>query len=81
MTSDRLNEHGSAAPFKAPAERLLHMDNIQRILVKGVPVSPLLAVPFFHVKLIAIDWLHTMDLGVAQIFIGSLFDLVMEAFD
>ena len=81
MMSDRLHEHGSAAPFKAPAERLSHIDNIQRIFLKGVTVSPLLAAPFFDVKLIAIDWLHTMDLGVAQIFLGSLFDLVMGYFD
>ena len=36
--------------------------------------------PYFHTGLIAIDWLHCMDLGVRQVFLGSLFDLRMSKF-
>ena len=31
----------ATAPFKEPAQRLSHMDSIQRILERGVPVSTL----------------------------------------
>ena len=34
--------------------------------------SPLLGVPFFHLDILQLDWLHIMDLGVQQ-FLGSTF--------
>ena len=73
-------EFGQYAPVRSPAQRLTHADNMQRIRDAGHTVSPLFGVPYFHTGLIAIDWLHCMDLGVSQVFLGSLFDLCMSKF-
>ena len=51
-----------------------------RIIDRGHTVSPLFGIPYFKVELISIDWLHCMDLGVSQVFLGSLFNLCMTKF-
>ena len=51
-----------------------------RIIDRGHTVSPLFGIPYFKVELISVDWLHCMDLGVSQVFLGSLFSLCMTKF-
>lgn len=40
---------------------------------KGIAVSPLFSAPGFEIFMIVLDWLHIVDLGIAQDLIGSLF--------
>eukprot|EP00438_Fugacium_kawagutii_P002876 Skav222170 [mRNA] locus=scaffold3048:191879:195206:+ [translate_table: standard] len=35
--------------------------------------SPLLGIPFFDLSMLVLDWLHIVDLGIAQQFLGSTF--------
>ena len=80
MTKERLHEHGSEASFRLPQQRLSQADSMARIVERGHTISPLFGIPYFKVELISIDWLHCMDLGVTQIFLGSLFNLCMTKF-
>ena len=61
-----------------PGERLKHVDNVTRIRENGKMISPLFGIPFMSSSLISVDWLHCVDLGIAQIFLGSLFDLCLS---
>lgn len=35
--------------------------------------SPLLGIPFFDLSMLVLDWLHIVDLGISQQFLGSTF--------
>lgn len=78
ITTDHLGQCGARAPWKEPANRLTHADTMLRIWKKGQVVSHFWGMPFFHTGLVCIDWLHTCDLGVSPLFLGSLFTLVLE---
>ena len=40
---------------------------------KGLSPSPLFSAPGFELRMLVLDWLHIVDLGIAQDLIGSLF--------
>ena len=46
---------------------------LQEIKDSGLNLSPLCSAPGFEVFMIVLDWLHIVDLGIAQDLIGSLF--------
>ena len=71
MTPDHVHECSSDSWWKR--ERLFHSDVIFRILNKGHKVSPIFSIPFCCVSLFKIDWLHAVDMGIGQEFLGSLF--------
>eukprot|EP00438_Fugacium_kawagutii_P013531 Skav220790 [mRNA] locus=scaffold116:29192:30212:- [translate_table: standard] len=43
-------------------------------------IAPLLGIPFFDLSMLALDWLHIVDLGIAQQFLGSTFKHVAKKF-
>ena len=45
---------------------------LAKILTSGENVSPLLMVPFAAMRILMLDWLHCVDLGVAAEFIGQM---------
>ena len=78
ITNHRIHECGAAVSWKQPMSRLTHVDNMARIWQKGQPINHFWGIPFFTCEQVYIDWLHTADLGVSQLFLGSLFTLVLE---
>ena len=44
-----------------------------RQIERGIPVTPLFQAPFVTTKTFRRDWLHSVDLGIAADFLGSLF--------
>jgi hypothetical protein len=59
-----------SAPWRS--ERLTMLDFLAQQREAKISPSPLLRSPLFTYDLVAIDWLHTMDLGVTQDIGGSL---------
>ena len=78
IKNSQIEQCGSAASWKLPANRLSHLDNMERIWRRGQPINHFWGIPFFTCEQVYIDWLHTADLGVSQLFLGSLFTLVLE---
>jgi hypothetical protein len=71
MTPDKVHECSSDIWWKK--QRLSHSDVILGILKKGHAISPIFSIPHCTKELFKIDWLHAVDMGVAQDFLGSLF--------
>lgn len=46
---------------------------LEELRQKGIVLSPLFSAPGFEVFMIILDWLHIVDLGIAQDLIGNLF--------
>ena len=59
------------APWRS--QRLSSTDFLQELHSSGGTPSPLLSCPGFKLDFVGIDWLHTVDLGVAQDVLGNLF--------
>lgn len=57
--------------------RLTHAELVLRLMQTGVPLSPLLAVPGITSQCFLIDWLHTVDQGVAADFLGGAFKMLL----
>ena len=53
-------------------ERRSWQELLAKILASGESVSPLLMVPFASMRILRLDWLHCVDLGVAAEFMGQL---------
>ena len=53
-------------------ERRSWQELLAKILTSGENVSPLLMVPFAAMRILMLDWLHCVDLGVAAEFIGQM---------
>ena len=68
-----IRDCGLEASWRRPENRLTHWELLRRIRANGLTISPLFACPWVDVKLCKIDWLHCMDQGVAQNFLGSFF--------
>lgn len=59
-------------------ERLTHWQFVRRMHEQGLDASPLFSCPGFDVRIIQVDWLHTVDKGVAADFLGNVLHLVNE---
>ena len=59
MVPGNLKEVGTSASWRMLANRKNHWQSLQQLKC----VSPLFGVPFFHIDLITLDWLHIADLG------------------
>jgi hypothetical protein len=77
VTPTTLRDFGRQAAWKRLENRLSHWQLMQRIVEKGHCISPLFSCPGFHSGLVAIDWLHCCDLGVAADFLGNLFNILV----
>jgi hypothetical protein len=76
---DEIRNASSAAPWRS--ERLSHWDLMQMMIAKGHGICPLFSAPCIRSWIFQIDWLHTVDLGVAQDFLGNLFKLCLPKMD
>ena len=74
MVPGNLKEVGTAALWRMLANRKNHWQSLQQLK----SVSPLFVVPFFHVDLITLDWLHISDLGISLDFLGSFFKYLID---
>ena len=63
---------------KRRARRKLWHEFFKDLRDKGLSPSPLFSAPGFELFMIVLDWLHIVDLGVAQDLIGSLFHELMR---
>lgn len=70
-TQDTFKVCHEGAPWRAT--RVTAAQFLQDLLASGTQPSPLLSCPGFHLDFVCIDWLHTVDLGVAQDVLGNLF--------
>ncbi len=66
---------GSNAPWRNARLSEAEFFNIQR--EQGILVSPLFKCPGFQLKFVVTDWLHCMDLGLAQHILGNTFYAVL----
>jgi hypothetical protein len=60
--------------------KLSHWDLIALLIQRGRGMSSIFSVPCVTSSIFKIDWLHTMDLGVAQDYLGNLFKLLVSCF-
>ena len=70
-------ETGAQASWLQAGERLSHFAVLERILLEGGHISPAFQIPFFTVDAFRIDWLHTVDQGVAPVYLGGLFHMIL----
>ena len=62
---------GSTAAWRT--RPLGHWDALIRIRQRGLPINPLLQLPWFRTTCVRPDWLHCSDLGVAADMAGNAF--------
>ena len=74
MVPGKLKDVGKSASWRMPANRKNHWQCSQQVK----SVSPLFGVPFFHIDLITLDWLHIVDLGISLDFTGSFFKYLID---
>ena len=72
MTPDRIREVALDAFWRLPENRKSHWQALTCLPQR----SPLVGVPFFDLDILQLDWLHIMDLGVTQQFLGSTFKIL-----
>ena len=70
-------ETGPEASWLLPSERLSHFAVLQRMTAEGGHISPAFEIPFLTCDAFRIDWLHTVDQGVAPVFLGGLFHMIL----
>ena len=78
VTPATMREFGRDADWKKSENRLSHWQLMERILQNGKTISPLFSCPGFTSDLVAIDWLHCVDLGVCADFLGNLFSMMVK---
>ena len=71
-------QFNSDSPWRKPENRRDHWSNLAQMLRDGHQPSALFKCPGFRTELIAIDWLHCCDLGVAADFLGNLLTVVVK---
>jgi hypothetical protein len=62
-------------------DRLTHLQLLEKILANGIPISPLLLVPWCSSAIFRVDWLHAADQGVTADWLGHLFKLLISRLD
>ena len=65
---------GADAPWRR--NRLTHWQLLERILLLGHTLCPLMEAPGFRSSIVKIDWLHSVDQGVGADFLGNVFLLL-----
>lgn len=63
----------STAPWRKPENRHSHWSLMTKIATLGYGICPIFSIPFLRSEHFVIDWLHCVDLGVAQDYLGNLF--------
>ena len=66
------------ASWRQPAARLDHWSFVADRLQQGSRVTTLLSFPGARQSIFRIDWLHTMDLGVAADIAGNVLAMVLR---
>jgi len=74
-TPDSFRDASSTAPWRT--ERLSHWELLERMLRAGRTLNPLLSAPGIRSHCFKVDWLHSMDQGVAADFVGNLFWMLL----
>ena len=64
------SQSGRDAPWRT--HRRTWPEVLAKITASGEQVCPIFQVPYANEKLLKLDWLHVVDLGVAADFIGGL---------
>ena len=70
-------ESWPAASWLQPEHRLGHFQALERMLADGGSLSPIFSIPFMDMKTLRVDWLHCADQGVASVFLGGLFHMIL----
>eukprot|EP00971_Amphidinium_carterae_P294370 5844780-Amphidinium_carterae.1 len=61
-----------SASWRQPAGRILPSELLTHLIQQGRAISPVWGFPHFDGQCFQLDWLHVVDQGVAQTFLGSL---------
>ena len=72
-----LRQTSSQAPWRQ--DRLDLHAVLERLLRRGVTLSPIFGVPWLSNKVFRPDWLHCADLGVSADFLGNFFVYLLSA--
>ena len=73
---DTMKDFSSAASWRS--QRNGPNDLLRTLRAAGVRPCPLFSIPLFHPGLVLVDWLHTMDLGVAADMLGNFFQEMLS---
>ena len=76
MTPNKVQEVAESAFWRQPHNRKTHWQALAALPFR----SPLLGAPFFTLEILQLDWLHIVDLGVAQVFFGKCLQVFWESF-
>ena len=68
------------ASWRQPDQRMSHWDLMRMIQENGRTPSPLFSAPWVRSSIFKIDWLHAVDHGVSQVFLGNLLDRFVQRF-
>ena len=71
-------ESGPESPWLQAANRLEHFQCLERILEDEGELSPFWSFPWARVQCLRLDWLHVCDQGIAPVYLGGLFHLVLS---
>lgn len=70
-SKDTMADASLSAPWRS--HRKGPNDLLRELRARGMRPCPLFTIPLFHVLLVLVDWLHTLDLGVTATVLGSFF--------
>ena len=76
MTPNKVQEVAESAFWRQPHNRKTHWQALAALPFR----SPLLGAPFFTLEILQLDGLHIVDLGVAQVLLGSAFKVLCGKF-
>ena len=79
-TPSQIRDVGLDAPWRKPEQRMSHWDLMRHIQENGRTPSPIFSAPWVRSSIFKIDWLHAVDHGVAQVFLGNLIDTFVQRF-
>ena len=75
-----IEKHLAGANERWRHERFTNETFMVECLRRGKPICPLLSIPGVTIHIFRDDWLHAVDLGIGEDFIGNLFVLLMRKF-
>ena len=77
-TPSDLRDVGEFAPWKQQANRLTHWQCLEKMLMFGKGLNPLMGAPGMRIGAVfRLDWMHIGDLGVTADFMGLVFHLML----
>lgn len=68
---ETMKDGSQSAPWRS--HRKGPNDLLRDLRAQGIRPCPLFSIPLFHVLMVLVDWLHTMDIGVTATVLGSFF--------